>query len=237
MSQVVVLAGGLATRMLPATSSIPKVLLPVAGRPFLDHLLGRLSDSGIDDVLLLTGHLGELVEAHVATRTPSGMRVATRSDGGALLGTGGALKAAEDLLAEAFVVTYGDSYLGFDYRAPLVKLEARPTAAGCMALYRNEGRLAPSNARVEGEHVAAYDKVTPDPRFDFIDYGATALRRNVVAALPNRAPFDIAPVFSDLAARGELLAHLVATRFFEIGSTAGLADLEAHLALLGGALP
>jgi len=157
------------------------------------------------------------------------MRVTTRSDGGALLGTGGALKAAQHLLAETFVLTYGDSYLGFDYRSPLVKLEADPSARGCMVVFRNLGRLAPSNALALGDRVAAYDKAATDPRFDCIDYGATALRRSVVEAMPSATPFDIAPTFSDLARRGELLALEVPDRFFEVGSAAGLAELEAHL--------
>ncbi len=228
MTQVVVLAGGLATRMQPRTATLPKILLPVAGRPFLDHLLARLASSGVDDVVLLTGHLGDEVARHVARGVPAALRVTLHPDGATLRGTGGALRAAAHLLADTFVVTYGDAYLRFDYRAPLEALSRSPNAEGCMAVYENRGAFDRSNVRIEGDHVAAYEKTGADARFDFIDYGATALRKHVVEAMPEGV-VDLSTALSALARRGELLAHVVGERFYEVGSPAGLADLEAFL--------
>lgn len=230
MTQVVVLAGGLGTRMLPRTERVPKVLLPVDGVPFLDLLLHRLADSNVDDVLLLTGHMGKLVEAHLAVRAPPVARLRTSNEGEVLLGTAGALRAAADLLEDRFVVTYGDSYLPFDYRGPLERLDTDAEALGCMAVHANHDRLEPSNARVAGGHVVAYDKTRPSGEsFDHIDYGATALRRDVVLALPPDRPLSLSDVQRDLARAGKLLAHVVDGRFYEIGSPSGLADLARHL--------
>jgi NDP-sugar pyrophosphorylase family protein len=224
-----VLAGGLATRMLPLTDETPKVLLPVAGRPFLAHLLSRLEQSGFGDVVLLTGHLGDAVDSYLEANPPS-IRVATLRDGDALLGTGGALKRAEDRLAETFIVTYGDSYLPFDYSAPLAMLESNASALGCMAVFRNANRFEPSNVRIDGGRVAAYDKSRPkEESFDCIDYGATALRKDVVRGLAPGVALDLAPILQKMAGRSELLAYVARERFYEIGSPSGLADLEAHL--------
>jgi NDP-sugar pyrophosphorylase family protein len=66
---------------------------------------------------------------------------------------------------------------------------------------------------------------------DHIDYGATALRREVIERMPAGVPLDFSTVQRDLAARGELRAYRATERFFEIGSEAGLRDLEAHLAV------
>jgi NDP-sugar pyrophosphorylase family protein len=83
---------------------------------------------------------------------------------------------------------------------------------------------------VTGRHVAVYDKARAAAvEFDHIDYGAIALRKEVVGGLPPEKALDIAPVLSDLAARGKLLAHRVERRFFEIGSPKGIADLEDYL--------
>jgi NDP-sugar pyrophosphorylase family protein len=227
--QAVVLAGGLATRMLPLTEGTPKVLLGVAGRPFLAHLLKRLELSGFSDVLLLTGHLGDAVDSYLAANPPA-IGVATLRDGDALLGTAGALKRAEERLAETFVVTYGDSYLPFDYAAPLAMLESDVSALGCMAVFRNADRFEPSNARVADGRVTAYDKSRPKGEsFDCIDSGATALRKEVVRGLPPDVALDLALILQELAAKGELLAYVARERFYEIGSPAGLAALEAHL--------
>lgn len=231
--QVVVLAGGLATRLGARTERVPKLLLRVGGRPFADLLLERLASCGLRDVLLCIGHLGGAIRAHVGDGSAHGARVTYSDEGDARLGTAGALRLALPLLAPIFLVTYGDSFLPFDYAAPLRDLAAHPGALGTMAVYRNEDLLDASNTVVSGDRVVRYLKrAASEPReadMDHIDYGATALRREVVASLPPGRALDLAEVQRALAASGELRALAAERRFFEIGSEAGLRDLEAHL--------
>jgi NDP-sugar pyrophosphorylase family protein len=232
--QVVILAGGLGTRMLPRTERVPKLLLEVAGRPFAAWLLERLAGCGFTEVVLCIGHLGAEVRAALGDGAASGARLAYVEDGERLLGTAGALRRALPLLEETFLVTYGDSYLPFDYRAPLLDLRAHPEALGTMAVYRNDDQLDRSNTEVRGDLVARYEKrprdAPRDPTLDHIDYGATALRREVVAALPAGEPHDLSALQRDLAARRRLRALRATDRFFEIGSPEGIAALEARLA-------
>jgi NDP-sugar pyrophosphorylase family protein len=231
--QVVILAGGLGTRMLPRTEQVPKILLPVAGRPFAVWLLARLAACGFEEVVLCIGHLGAAVRRALGDGSAIGMRLSYVEDGERLLGTAGALRRALPLLDETFLVTYGDSYLPFDYHAPLADLRAHPDAFGTMAVFRNDDRLDRSNTEVRGEVVARYEKrprdAPRDPALDHIDYGATALRREVIAALAEGEPHDLAAVQRALAAEGRLRAHRADERFYEIGSPTGLADLEALL--------
>jgi NDP-sugar pyrophosphorylase family protein len=230
--QVVILAGGLGTRMLPRTERVPKILLPVAGKPFAAWLLARLAAHGFVEAVLCIGHLGEAVRAELGDAF-AGLALRYVEDGETLLGTAGALRQALPILEETFLVTYGDSFLPFDYRAPLLDLRAHPGALGTMAVFRNDDRLDRSNTAIAGDRVLRYEKrprdAPRDPALDHIDYGATALRREVVAALPEGQPADLSAVQRDLAARGLLRAQLAARRFFEIGSPEGLADLEAEL--------
>lgn len=232
--QVVILAGGLGTRMLPRTERVPKILLPVAGEPFASWLLGRLASRGLTDVVLCIGHLGEEVRRELGDGAALGVSLRYVEDGDRLLGTAGALRRALDLLQETFLVTYGDSYLPFDYEAPLLDLRAHPEALGTMAVFKNDDALDRSNTEVAGDTVVRYEKrprgAPRDPSLDHIDYGATALRREVIAALPGGEPHDLSLVQSELARRGRLRAFTARTRFFEIGSPEGLGDLEAHLA-------
>ncbi|UQA56343.1 NTP transferase domain-containing protein [Polyangium aurulentum] len=232
LRQAVVLAGGLATRMYPRTRQIPKFLLPVAGRPFGHHLLARLAGAGYDEIVLCIGHLGDAIRQDIGDGRAFGLEVRYADEGEARLGTAGALRGALSLLAPVLLVTYGDSYLPFDYAAPLVDLLAHPEALGTMAVYRNADLLDASNCEVSGERVVRYEKrrvdERRDPGLDHIDYGAIALRREVIAALPE-GPGDLAVVQRDLARAGRLRALPVTTRFYEIGSEAGYRDLEAHL--------
>ena len=228
--QAVVLAGGLGTRMHPHTENVPKSMLEVAGRPFIDWQLELLARSGIRDVVLCIAHFGDLIRAHVGDGARQGVSVRYAvEEPGRLLGTAGALRAAVALLAPRFLVTYGDSYLRFDYGDPLRVLERHADCDGVMAIYPNAGRLEPSNVATDGEWVLRYRKNSTGPEIDHIDYGATALRRKVVEALTPGVPIGLDRVQEDLATGGRLRALVVHDRFFEIGSPAGRADLEQHL--------
>jgi NDP-sugar pyrophosphorylase family protein len=228
--QAVILAGGLARRMRPHTDAVPKFLLPVAGRPFALWLLERLRAQGYDEAVLCTGHLGEQIEDAIGDGRALGLRVVHSNEGAARLGTAGALRHALDRLSPTFLVTYGDSFLPFDYRAPLADLEAHADETlGTMAVYKNEGRFDASNTEVSGSWVVRYAKGAQDPALDHIDYGAMALKREVVEALDAGSAACLSDVQQRLAAAGKLRAFIATSRFYEIGSEAGRACLDAAL--------
>jgi N-acetyl-alpha-D-muramate 1-phosphate uridylyltransferase len=232
--QAVVLAGGLATRMQPRTLTVPKSMLEVAGRPFVDWQLERMAACGVRDVVMCVAHLAAQIEAHVGDGSRHGVRVRWAHEGPTLLGTAGAVRATLELLEPQFLVTYGDSYLPFDYSEPLRILEAHADCDGVMAIYKNDGKWDASNvvtdaAGATGAWVVRYEKNQADPAFDHIDYGATALRREVIAALPPGEPRALDAIQSELARRKRLRACVAHERFFEIGSPGGLSELDRHL--------
>jgi len=133
----VFLAGGLGTRLQSVISDSPKVLAPVAGQPFLQHVLKRLAADGAHDVVLSTGYLGEQVEAFVAGHSPDGMRVRCVHEPGPL-GTGGALAfaAKEADIQGSFVAMNGDTFFGGSL-ADLTKAHQNlPEAKAMLALAR-----------------------------------------------------------------------------------------------------
>jgi NDP-sugar pyrophosphorylase family protein len=227
----VVLAGGLGTRMRPHTEVVPKVLLDVAGRPFVDWQLEKLASCGFSRVLLCVAHLGDLVRMHVGDGTQFGVRVAYADEGPHLLGTAGAVRAALSQLDETFVLTYGDSYLPFDYAAPLAMLRDHSDCDGVMSVYCNQGKWDSSNVRLSPDRawVAAYEKGATDERFDHIDYGCLALRRTVFDGLAEGAVAGLDALQTQMAAGGRLRAIVAQERFCEIGSPAGLRELSARM--------
>jgi MurNAc alpha-1-phosphate uridylyltransferase len=103
------LAAGLGTRMRPLTERTAKPLLPLGGRPLLDHALDRLHDAGVQTVVVNAHWQADLVAAHLAARTPPPQTVLRRET--ALLDTGGSVAAALDVLGdEPFFVVNGDSF-------------------------------------------------------------------------------------------------------------------------------
>src|SRR6185503_1487659 len=164
--QAVVLAGGMATRLGELVRDTPKLLLPVAGRPFADWQLEKLHACGFARVLYCIGHLGERIRAHLGDGARFGVAVEYSEDGPKLLGTAGALRRAVDRLEPTFLVTYGDSYLPFDYSAPLADLNGHADADGTMAVFRNDGKWDTSNTQLNGELVARYEKNSGDDSRD-----------------------------------------------------------------------
>lgn len=232
--QAVVLAGGLATRLRPLTHTTPKALIEVGGKPFAHWLLGRLRETGYDDVVFCIAHLGELVTNFVGDGSKWGLRVRYSHEGPTLLGTGGALRAALPLLDEAFLVTYGDSYLPFDYAEPLRVLEATNDCDAVMSVFHNRGAFDASNVRLTHDAagapwVDAYEKKSQDPTFDHIDYGALSLRRGVLEKEPQGSAWGLESLQSALSSAHRVRAVVAAERFYEIGTPSGLEDLQQYL--------
>jgi NDP-sugar pyrophosphorylase family protein len=230
---VAILAGGLATRLRPLTEKIPKVLLPVAGKPFLAHQLELLRAQGIRRAVLCVGYLGEMVAEEFGDGRAWGVELSYAYDGPILLGTGGALRQALPLLGESFFVLYGDSYLTAPF-APIADFFERSGQPGLMTVYRNEGLYDTSNVVFRDGRIVVYDKKRRLPEMRHIDYGLSLFRASVFAERPAGAAFDLAEVMRDLVGRGQLAGYEVAERFYEIGSPAGLTELETLLASKAG---
>ena len=227
---VAILAGGLATRLRPITERVPKVLVPVAGRPFLAHQLNLLRQQGVHRAVLCLGHFGEMVEREFGDGRPYGVQLEYSYDGPVLLGTGGALKRALPLLGEEFFVLYGDSYLPIDFK-PVADFFAQSGRLGLMTVYRNEGRYDTSNVVFGDGEIKVYDKQNKKPEMQHIDYGLSLFKAQPFAEWPADTPFDLADVMQQLVAEKQLAGFEVKERFYEIGSHTGLAELEG---LLGG---
>ena len=236
--QCVVLAGGLGTRMGRWTSEIPKAMIPVAGVPFVRRQLGLLVNGGVSEVLICTGYLSEMIERETTDHPTPGLTVRCLADGPQLVGTAGALRRAstKGMLDDLFFVLYGDSYLEIDYRSVWNTFDAGRFKALMTVLHNDDG-LDRSNAAFDNGVVTMYRKGVVDPAslgLEFVDYGLSIVTR---AALDDLVPMgesaDLATMFQQIAAVGQLQGYRAANRFYEIGSERGLIDLEAHVTGVG----
>jgi NDP-sugar pyrophosphorylase family protein len=225
---VAILAGGFATRLRPITEKIPKSLISVAGKPFLAHQLELLRSCGLCRVVLCVGHLGEMIQRDFGDGSQFGVRIDYSFDGPKLLGTGGAIKRALPLLGGEFFVLYGDSYLPIEYR-PVAEFFRRGGKPGCMTVYRNEGRHDTSNVVFHNGQITVYDKKNRTPEMRHIDYGLSLFKSTAFDSFPADKPFDLAEVMGKLVRERQLAGYEVNERFYEIGSLAGLAELETIL--------
>ncbi len=225
---VALLAGGLATRLAAVTRDIPKAMVEVAGRPFIDHQLDLFHRHGVRDVVLCLGHLGEQVETHVGSGAIHGLRVTYSHDGPELLGTGGALRRALPLLGDLFWVIYGDSYVDIDFAAVLASFTSARTSA-LMTVLRNDDQWDRSNVIFEKGKLVCYDKRRHDAKMRHVDFGVALLTRAAAEKIPPARPFDLADLYTRLVAEGQMAGFEVSNRFFEIGTPASLRETREYL--------
>jgi NDP-sugar pyrophosphorylase family protein len=237
--QCVVLAGGLGRRMLSQTESLPKSLLLVAGRPFVDWQLAWLAAEGVNDVVMSIGYRGDMIRRHLGDGSRFGLRVSYADEGDVPLGTGGALRLVVDqeLAGPNFFVVYGDSYLPI-HLSDIEISYSKQGAPVLMTVYRDRDGLERPNSEFDGVMVTRYEKGLEHPpdEMKFVDYGISVWQGDIVAAMvPKGAAADLADLFIVLSGSGQLAGVEARERFYEIGSPKGLSDLESRL-LTGGAL-
>ena len=236
-TQAVILAGGLGTRMRPVTETIPKPMIAVAGKPFLEHQLELLRVAGIDDVLLLVAYLGEQIQQYFGDGGKVGCAISYSFESPPL-GTGGALKNAEARLLDCFVLVNGDTYLAIDYLA-LVEKFAELNCAGLIVAYKKPetafehipANQVPNNLAVGSDGaVMAYRKRNPEG-LSHIDAGVIVLKKEILLGLPAGRKCSLEEeIYPRLIAQSEMRAWVTSEPFYDMGSPAGLAALEEKLA-------
>ncbi|MEI8206838.1 MAG: HAD-IIIA family hydrolase [Kiritimatiellales bacterium] len=225
--QVVILAGGMGTRIRSLSQNLPKALLPVADRAFVEHQLDLLRICGLHRVLLCVGHGGDLIRRHVGDGSAFGMQVDySEENPSALLGTGGALLNAWSKLDDVFMVLYGDSYLPFDFGA-MAKAWEKLRPPVLMSVYRNLNQWDPSNTIIADGRVVRYDKHLQPGEALYIDYGVTIYKKDVFAPYRDAPlPIDLAVILSDAVKQDAVASYTTAQRFYEIGKPEGFQALE-----------
>lgn len=230
--QMLILAGGLVTRLHPLTERLPKCMVAAGGKPFLEHQLRLLVSRGVRDIVICVGYLGHKVLEYFGDGHHLGAHLTYAWERNGLLGTAGAVRNAEGLLAPEFFVAGGDSYPPLDYRAIMTRFR-RSDALAMMVVHRSEDRLRRSNVAVSDGYVTAYDRTTRLRGMAHEEQGLTVVRRRALRLIPPGLPFSQAQFLGMLVRRRQLLAYETKQPTYEIGSPQGLAEFR-RLAASGG---
>jgi len=225
--QVVILAGGLATRLGDLTGDYPKSLLRIQGKPFLEYQLELLQRADIGKVVLCLGHLGEQIERHFGDGDKFGVSICYSIEEKPL-GTAGALRNARDMLDDTFFCMYGDSYLFLNFLEVMRYFESQNKLA-LMTVFNNHNRFDKSNTATQGNLVSRYNKNDAAGDMVYIDYGLHIFRKRTLDMVPSNQFYSLEDLFPRLIALQELLAYEVGERFYEIGSPQGFRDFSEYI--------
>ena len=223
---IVILAGGLATRLGSLSKTTPKSLILVNEEPFIVHQLRLLKNQGFKKIVVCIGYLGNLIQKYVGDGKQFGLSVTYSEDGKKLLGTAGAIKNALSILEENFFVLYGDSYLMIDYKK-IQQFFMQQSKPALMTIFKNNDTGDNSNIEFNDNGIIKYDKKNKTINMTYIDYGLALFKKNIFTS--NDYFYDLSDVFQKLLKQKQLANYEVNQRFYEIGSFAGLRELKNFL--------
>ncbi len=201
--QALILAGGEGTRLRPLTSRVPKPVVPLVDQPFIGYMFDWLCSHGIDDVIMSCGFLAGGVRSVVGDGSDFGIRLRYIEEPQPL-GTGGALKFAEDLLSERFFMLNGDVLTDINLTEQLAQHE-RTGARATLALIGVDDPTAYGlvRRRADGSVTEFLEKPGADQTLDtnLVNAGAYILEREILA--------DMAPAGTNISIERDVFPKLV----------------------------
>ncbi|MBL8770494.1 MAG: nucleotidyltransferase family protein [Phenylobacterium sp.] len=232
-----VLAAGLGTRMRPLTDTRPKALVPVAGKPLIDHVLDRLRDAGVTRAVVNVHHFADQMEAHLAGRRD--LEVLISDERAQLLDSGGGIRHAADKLGRdpIFLANIDSLWLNRG-RPPLELLKAawNPAEMDLLLLLVARGNGIGFEGPL-GFFMDAAGRLThsgdPDVVTPYVNIGFGIMDPKVLDGEPDAA-FPIHPTWRRLQAAGRLHGAVMEAPWMHVGDPAARDAVEAELAREGG---
>lgn len=210
--QCVILAGGPGTRLGPLTRDCPKPMLEVGGRPFLEHLISHFGRFGFDRFLILAGYRVDVIDEHFAD--DPAIEILAEPEP---LGTGGALRFAEQRLDPEFLMVNGDSLFDFNV-LDLIRsaVSTKPLATLALRIIPDASRYGVVELGEQGRVIAMRERPERDGE-GLVNGGIYWMRRDMVASIPPGMVSLERDIFPQLAAAGRIQGRTYDGFFLDIG--------------------
>lgn len=214
-----ILAAGRGERMRPLTDTVPKPLIPVAGKPLVVHHLEHLAAAGFREIVVNHAHLGAEIEKALGDGSRWGLRIRYSPEAPTALGTGGGIHRALPLLGpRPFLVVNGDVWTDF----PFADLAHAPAALAHLVLVPNPPHNPKGDFPLDGDRVGD----GPGERLTFSGIG---VYQPALFAGQTPGAFALGPLLRAAAARGQVSGELYEGAWFDVGTPDRLAEAEAYL--------
>lgn len=205
--KAIILAGGLGTRLRPLTENTPKPLLPIKGKPILEHALLNFKKYGITDIVLSIGYRADLIKEYFSDGRKWGINIEYCVEEEPL-GTGGAIRRATQNINDTFLVINGDNLADFNWRE-LINTHSRNSAKITLALFPVEDVTQFGIAELEGEKVKRFvekPKKEEAPS-NLNNAGGYVMEREVLDILPEGFCMIERDCFEKLSPQGVIFSH------------------------------
>jgi len=226
--QTVILAGGLGQRLRPLTEKVPKPMVEVLGRPYLEYQIKWLRSNGLKDIIILTGYLGEKIESYFSDGSSFGVKI-KYSHEPRPLGTGGALRLASGKIQSDFILIYGDSFLPMDFSrltAYFLNSGKKGVVVVCGNSARETGVVSNISLGKDGL-ILKYEKNSKDISLNFTEAGVMIFKKEAVNLIPENVKVSLEEeIFPALIKDKELAGYVSEEIFYDIGTADRLKNFE-----------
>ena len=213
--KAVILAGGLGTRLLPYTKTLPKPMLPLGGKPILEYEIEWIRKNGIKEIILCVSHLRKRIEDYFGDGKRFGVKI-EYAISNKPLATAGQLKTAEKFIDDTFVCLYGDSIYNFSLRN-MIKQHKKSKSNVTMSLYDYKFNLKYGviNIKNSGQVNSWNEK----PEFSAkINIGCYVMEPGVLQLIPKNRPYEMDSVIRKLLVKKKKVGSVISKkRFIDIG--------------------
>ncbi|MBI2662638.1 HAD-IIIA family hydrolase [Candidatus Woesearchaeota archaeon] len=228
IKQAVILAGGMGTRLKPITDTIPKPMILMNGKPFLEYLLGMLKENGIEEVVLLLGYLPEKICDYFGDGSKFGLRI-KYSIGEVSFETGKRIKFAEELMGDNFLLMYCDNYWPLNLNN-LVEYHNKHDVLATVTIYTNKDNFSKSNMKVDEQgYVVLYDKSRQEKNLSGVEIGFYILSKDIFRMMPETNFSFEKKIIPELIEKKQLAGYLTDHRYYSVGSLERLPITEDFL--------
>ena len=227
MYQIVILAGGLGSRLGKLTIKTPKALIKINKKPFIDYQLKYLSNQGFKNVLICVGYLGYKIKKYVGNGKKFKLNIKFSTENSKLLGTAGCIRKAKSLLDENFFIIYGDTFLPVNFKN-IQKNFKKKNSNAMITILKNNNNLDKSNVYLNGNKIL-YKKNSKLKKMNYVEYGASIFNKKLFLQKKYKKYNDLSDLFNVLSKKSKLDYLIVKKRFYEIGSVIGLKETKKYL--------
>ena len=200
-------------------------MIPIDGKPFLEHQINLLKRASVHDFVICVGYKGEVIKNYFDDGRSLKVRIRYSDDGPTLLGTAGSIKNANSLLSDRFFITFGDAYPVLDYGAAWMHFLSTGMSA-MMTVYKNANKYGKSNTSILDGRVTYYSKNERVLGMEYIEFGVTFMNRHVLTMIPPDYPVDLELLYKHIISKNQMAALEVKQRIYDIGSPEGLSEFR-----------
>lgn len=224
LKQAAILCGGLGTRLMPLTKDVPKPMVMINNRPFIVYLIDQLIDKGIENILLMTGYMGEKIIEYFSNGFYRNIEIKISSGPSEWL-TGRRLIEARSLLEDRFLLLYCDNYV----QVPIDKLkEFHFKHDGFLTLTLSSKK--PGNVFISNDgKIIKYNKKRNIEDMEYVDVGYMIVERDEVLSRIVESNIDLSDIMTKLIDEGKVAGWIVKDQYHSIGDLKRLEITKEYL--------